>query len=118
MLETPLTMRALEIAEHAHAGQVDKGGTPYIEHPKHVAACMHTEMETCAALLHDVVEDTSVTLDDLRGAGMPDAVVDAVALLTHDDDTPYLDYVRALKTEPHCPRGEACRPGAQQRPLA
>ena len=71
MIETPLTRYALSIARNAHAGQTDKAGRPYIEHPLHVAESMDTEVETCAALLHDVVEGTNWTLEALADEGMP-----------------------------------------------
>ena len=100
MLKTELTDKALEIAQKAHEGQVDKAGRPYIEHPIHVAESMETEEEVCAALLHDVIEDTSLTLSDLEKEGFPDEVIKALELLTHDDDVPYLDYVRAIAHNP------------------
>ena len=100
MIETPLTKLALSIATRAHAGQVDKAGLPYIEHPIHVASSMETEAETCAALLHDVVEDTDLTFEDLASAGIPSDVINALKLLTHDSNIPYLDYVRQIKTDP------------------
>ena len=94
MLYTPLTKKALKLAYAAHAGQVDKAGMPYIFHPYEVA--LQAEEEVCAALLHDVVEDTDWTMEDLRAAGFPETVLEAVQLLTHDPAVPYLDYVRAL----------------------
>lgn len=100
MLQTELTQKALEIAIQAHAGQTDKAGHPYIEHPLHVAETMETEAETCAALLHDVIEDTSWSLDDLEAQGFPQDVLDALALLTHDDEVLYLAYVEALVQNP------------------
>ena len=100
MIETPLTRYALSIARNAHAGQTDKAGRPYIEHPLHVAESMDTEAETCAALLHDVVEDTDWTLEALADEGMPTEVIEALSLLTHDPSVDYLDYVRKLKTNP------------------
>lgn len=57
---------------------------------------MNDEYSTCVALLHDVVEDTDITLVDLMSEGFPDEVIDALSLMTHNDDVPYLDYVRAL----------------------
>ena len=69
MLYTPLTKKALKLAYAAHAGQVDKAGMPYIFHPYEVALQVQTEEEVCAALLHDVVEDTDWTMEDLRAAG-------------------------------------------------
>lgn len=100
MLYTPLTKKALKLAYTAHAGQVDKAGMPYIFHPYEVALQVQTEEEVCAALLHDVVEDTDWTMEDLRAAGFPETVLEAVQLLTHDPAVPYLDYVRALCGNP------------------
>ena len=99
MIYTPLTNRALRIAYESHAGQLDKCGVPYVFHPYHLAEQMPDEATTCAALLHDVVEDTCITLDELARS-FPTDVVDAVRLLTHEEDVPYLDYVRAIATHP------------------
>jgi hypothetical protein len=90
----------MAIACAAHQGQVDKSGYPYIHHPLHVAEEMTDELSCAAALLHDVVEDTPWTLTQLKGAGVPDPVLEALALLTHDEATPYLDYVRRLRSNP------------------
>ena len=100
MLYTPLTKKALKLAYAAHAGQVDKAGMPYIFHPYEVALQVQTEEEVCAALLHDVVEDTDWTMEDLRAAGFPETVLEAIQLLTHDPAVPYLDYVRSLCGNP------------------
>ena len=97
MLYTPLTKIALGICVEAHAGQVDKSGMPYVLHPFYVANCVEDELATCVALLHDVVEDTSLTLDDLAQRGMPAQVVEAVELLTHKRGVPYREYVAAIK---------------------
>lgn len=99
MIYTPLTNRALRIAYEAHAGQLDKCGIPYVFHPYHLAEQMPDEATTCAALLHDVVEDTDITLDELARS-FPADVVDAVCLLTHEEGVPYLDYVRAIAAHP------------------
>ena len=99
MVYTELTNRALSLAYQAHQGQVDKSGVPYIFHPAHLAEQMEDEISCCAALLHDVVEDTSVTLADLEAA-FPPEVTEAVRLLTHREGTPYEDYVRAIAQNP------------------
>ena len=99
MIYTPLTIRAMNIAYAAHHGQVDKAGVPYIFHPLHLAEQMEDEISCCVALLHDTVEDTSVTLEQLA-KDFPAQVVDAVRLLTHDPDTDYFDYVRSIKDNP------------------
>ena len=62
MVYTPLTIKAMKLAYAAHHGQTDKSGVPYIFHPYHVAEQMTDEFTTCVALLHDVVEDTGLTL--------------------------------------------------------
>lgn len=84
----------------AHKEQVDKSGLPYVFHPFHLAEQMTNELTTVTALLHDVVEDTPYTMDDLREMGFPEAVLEALTLLTHNDGTPYLEYVKALKINP------------------
>lgn len=100
MIYTELTNKAIRIAYRAHEGAVDTSGIPYILHPVHLAEQMEDEYTAIVALLHDVVEDTDVTLDDLRREGFPEAVVDAVALMTHEEGVPYLDYVAAIKENP------------------
>ena len=99
MIYTPLTMKAMKLAYEAHQGQVDKAGVPYVFHPWHLAESMTDEISVCTALLHDVVEDTDVTLEELEKA-FPAEVTRAVALLTHRDDVPYFDYVRAVRENP------------------
>lgn len=74
--------RAIEIAAAAHAGQVDKAGDPYILHPLRVMLRMKSPSERMAAVLHDVVEDTSVSLDELAVEGFPEDVLNAVEALT------------------------------------
>ena len=99
MVYTPLTNRAMQIAYAAHHGQFDYNGIPYIFHPIHLAEQMEDEISCCAALLHDVVEDTDITLEELSRE-FPAEVIDILNLLTHDDAVPYFDYVRAIKAHP------------------
>ena len=99
MIYTELTIKAMNLAYHAHHGQFDKGGVPYIFHPIHLAEEMDDEFSTCVALLHDTVEDTAVTLEDLEKE-FPAEVVRAVRLLTHGEDVDYFDYVRAIRQNP------------------
>ena len=89
--------KAMAVAYEAHDGMYDRGGMPYIAHPLHVAEQMTTEDSTVVALLHDVVEDTNYTMGDLMRLGFKQEVLDALALLTHDKDVPYLEYVAKLK---------------------
>lgn len=90
----------MTLAYEAHKDQVDKSGIPYIYHPIHLAEQMSDEITVCVALLHDVAEDTDITLDKLSGMGFPCEVIRALELLTHNDDTPYLDYIREIKKNP------------------
>ena len=99
MIYTALTNKAMRIAYAAHEGQVDQSDQPYIFHPFHVAEQMNDEASVCAALLHDVVEDTSVTLADLE-AEFPREVTEAVRLLTHEKGVSYRDYIRAIRKNP------------------
>ena len=100
MLYTALTKKAMKICFAAHKEQVDKSGSPYVFHPFHLAEQMQTEETTVAALLHDVVEDTDYTFEDLEKLGFGGEIIAALRLLTHDDDTPYMEYVAALKSNP------------------
>ena len=97
MVYTELTNKAMKIAYDAHHGQFDKGGIPYIYHPIHLAEQMDDEVECVCALLHDVVEDTDITFEDLE-KDFPNEVIDILKLLTHEDGIEYMDYVRKIKT--------------------
>lgn len=88
------------IARQAHAGQTDKGGHPYIEHPRAVAAQLDDPFLKAAALLHDVVEDTDWTVDALGQAGMDPAVIEIVTTLTHRNGESYWDYLRRVRLNP------------------
>ena len=92
--------KALQIAAAAHAGQTDKRGLPYILHPLDVMRGVDSDEARIVAVLHDVVEDTPVTLDDLRAAGFSEAVLAAVALVTHAAGESYADYVVRLEPNP------------------
>lgn len=85
------------IARIAHKGQIDKSGAPYIEHPLIVAKGVQTEDEKCVALLHDVLEDSSFTAEDLKVAKIPEQVIEAVETLTHKDGVSYEDYISCIK---------------------
>lgn len=99
MIYTELTVKAMKIAYQAHHGQTDKCGVPYVLHPVHLAEQMTDENSVCAALLHDVAEDTDITLEELAES-FPEPVITALRLLTHAPDTDYFSYVRALKKDP------------------
>ncbi len=97
MLYTRLTKKAMKIAFEAHKDQVDKTGVPYIYHPIHLAEQMDDEVSICVALMHDVVEDTDTTFEDLEKEGFTKDIIDALKLLTHDEAVPYLEYVKEIK---------------------
>jgi (p)ppGpp synthase/HD superfamily hydrolase len=93
-----LLRRANAIAEHQHAGQVDKANCPYIEHPRRVMKAMNNDAERIVAILHDVIEDSDVTLDQLAAEGFPNYVLEALDSVTRKDDETYHSFVaRAAK---------------------
>ena len=99
MFYSELINKAIDIAYKAHHGQIDKAGRPYFLHPVIVAQSMNTESEICAALLHDVVEDTNITLSELEKI-FPQEIIQAINLLTHKDGVSYEDYILAIKSNP------------------
>ena len=100
---TPIR-EAYELSADAHKNQLRRSGAPYIIHPLHVAIILaELEMDKesiIAGLLHDVVEDTDYTLDDIAAMGFGQDVVEALTLMTHDKNVPYLDYVAKIKDNP------------------
>ena len=97
MIYTEKTKKALKLCFEAHKDQVDKSGLPYVFHPFHLAEQMQDENTTIVALLHDVVEDTEYTLDDLRAMGFGDEVMEALSYMTHDPAVPYMEYVARIR---------------------
>ena len=97
MIYTEKTKQALALCFEAHKNQKDKCGMPYVFHPFHLAEQMDSEETTIVALLHDVVEDTPYTLEDLAQMGFGQRVIHALQLLTHDPKVEYMDYVRAIR---------------------
>ena len=93
--------KAFEVAKQAHAGQVDKSGVDYINHPLTVASNVGDDVSAIiVALLHDVAEDTAKTLDDLHTEiPLTAEEFQALKLLTHDDATPYLEYVKRISND-------------------
>ncbi len=92
--------RAIEIAAGAHAGQRDKAGAPYILHPLRVMLSVKEPAQRIAAVLHDVVEDTPWTLEQLRAEGFGDEVLRAVDALTKRDGEDYLAFVDRAGRDP------------------
>ncbi len=101
---TPTIASTDVIARLAHYNQHDKAGNSYIDHPRTVARILRNEgfsdNVVMAGLLHDVVEDTSVTLDDLRNLGYPEAVVRAVDSVTRREGETYMDLIRRAAADP------------------
>ena len=97
MIYTEKTKKALKLCFEAHKDQVDKSGLPYVFHPFHLADQMQDENTTIVALLHDVVEDTDYTLDDLRAMDFGDEVIEALSYMTHDPAVPYMEYVARIR---------------------
>lgn len=97
MIYTTMTKKAINLLFEAHKDQKDKSGLPYVFHPFHVAEQMDDEDSTIVALLHDLLEDTSYTVEDLKKIGFNNKVCDALILMTHDDNVKYLDYVKKIK---------------------
>lgn len=99
MFYSELINKAIDLAYSAHQGQKDKAGRPYFTHPFTVAMKMDTEAEICAALLHDVVEDSRITVEYLRENFTPE-IAEAVDILTHRDGESYDDYILKIKANP------------------
>lgn len=92
--------RAYALAKKAHLGQKDKGGNDYIEHPKAVASMMDTDIEKAVAYLHDVVEDTEISFDDLKEYGFPNQIIEAVKALTKQKNESYDVYIDRVIRDP------------------
>lgn len=123
MESRPMLERAIEIAAKAHAGQLDKGGQPYILHPLRVMLALTSDEARMAAVLHDVLEDTYVSIVDLRLQGFPQTVLDAVEALTRREGETYTGYVlrasenpiaRAVKLADLRDNMDPSRPGAEK----
>jgi (p)ppGpp synthase/HD superfamily hydrolase len=91
---------AITIAVEAHIGQKDKAGWPYMLHPLRMMCRMDSVPEKIVAVLHDVVEDTSWTLDQLRLRGFPEEIVSAIDCVTKREGEAYPDFVERTATNP------------------
>lgn len=92
--------KAIVIAVNAHIGQLDKGGAPYILHPMRVMMRMETISGKIIALFHDIVEDTHISIEDLRNEGFSDAVLDGVDCITKRNNEKYSDYIERVIGNP------------------
>ena len=99
MINTKLTRKAMVIAYNAHKNQLDKAGVPYIFHPIHLAEQMESETECIVALLHDVVEDTDISFEELNKE-FPYDIIKSLKLLTHDKKVDYMEYINKVKENP------------------
>ena len=88
---------ALILALNKHKGQVDKAGQPYIYHLLRVMSYVPTNKEKTVAILHDILEDTDTTVEQLKEIGIIDDIIDAVVLLTKNDKEDYVDYIKRIK---------------------
>ena len=96
-----LLSKAIILAFKAHEGQVDKSGMPYVNHVMRVMTAGRTENEKIVGVLHDVVEDTHWTFDELLAEGFPSHIVDALHCVTKlSDDEPYDEFIERVKTNP------------------
>ena len=100
MIYTKLTRLAMRIAYDAHKDQVDLSGVPYVFHPFHIAEQMEDERTTVIALLHDVVEDSKYTFEDLEIFGFDDDILKPLRLLTRIPGEPYEKYIKRLCSDP------------------
>ena len=95
-----LKKKAEIIARKAHAGQVDKAGEDYFNHPKRVADNFYEDDDIIVALLHDVIEDTSVTLDQLKNEGFSEAIINALDAITKKEGESYDQFIERVKDNP------------------
>ena len=100
MIYSEKTKKAMAICYKAHFNQTDKGGMPYVFHPYHLAEQMDTEDTICAALLHDVLEDTDLTVEELRQEGIDEPVAEALELLCRRPNLSYFQYIQSLAANP------------------
>ena len=98
--EISLLQKAIAIAVQAHHRQTRKNGLPFVLHPLRVACALRTETERIVAVLHDVVEDTSWTFDDLRREGFPEHILQALDCVTKREGESYDDFVTRAASNP------------------
>lgn len=97
-LPKPSIIDAIALAIQVHAGQIDKVGKPYISHPMRVMQAMDTEVEQIIAILHDVVEDSPMTIDDLQSLGYSKKIVSAIDCLSKREGEEYFKYLDRVKS--------------------
>lgn len=90
--------KAIKIASNTHFGQVDKGGQPYILHPLRLMMKFKNKSEMIIAVLHDVVEDSDYSIDDLKSDGFTTDIIDALSCLTKKNNEKYDDFISRIST--------------------
>ncbi len=100
MIYTENTKKAMRIMFENQKNIIGKDEIPYVFHPWHVAESMEDETRTIVALLHDVVEDTDISIADLRKEGFSEEVLTALTILTHNKEEDYYDYIKRIKKNP------------------
>ena len=98
MIYTENTKKALKFMFEKHKEQYDKSGMPYVFHPFTVAQSVDDENSTIVALLHDILEDTETTTDELRELGFNEEIIEALEYLNHDKNVDYFDYIKNIST--------------------
>lgn len=88
--------KAINIAYFAHEHQVDKGGAPYILHPLRVMACCDTTQSKIVAVLHDVIEDTNITLENLKQEGFSEEILTALTCITKKEGEEYQNFINRV----------------------
>ena len=100
MIYTNNTRKAIIFMYNKHKGQLDKSGIPYVFHPYEVAESMDDENSTIVALLHDILEDTDTTEEEIIALNFDEEVIKALRLLNHDKTVDYFEYIKKIKTNP------------------
>ncbi len=100
MIYTPMTKLALNLCFTLHEYQKDKGNSPYVFHPFHLAEQMTDEDSCIVALLHDIIEDTPCTLDDLKKLGFSTKIIRAIDDITYKEGMDYFDYINIIHNNP------------------
>jgi len=91
---------AIEVATEAHKGQKDKNGQPYIYHPLRVMLAVQSDFERMVAIMHDVVEDTNWTIEDVAAENFSNEVVKAIKAITKKKNQSYEEYLEIVKADP------------------
>lgn len=95
-----LLQRAIALATKAHEGQIDKAGKPYLDHPLFVMENVNSLEEKIVAVLHDAVEDSELTFEQLKSAGFPEVIVKAIEAITKIEGEAYATYLERVIANP------------------